>query len=197
MRCCLKFFVDLEVNMKHLGTVILETERLILRRFTLDDAEDAFRNWTNSEKVTKFMTWPPHENIDVTRGYIQYCIDCYENEDSYNWVIEHRESGQVIGSISVVEITETTDCAEVGYCLSDRFWGMGIMPEALNAVIRFLFDEVGVNRIEATHDVNNPNSGRVMEKCGLQFEGTMRQAGRNNQGIYDKVIRAILKEDIE
>lgn len=112
-------------------------------------------------------------------------------------MIEHRESGQVLGNISVIGITESTDCAGVGYCLSDRFWGMGIMPEALNAVIRFLFNEVGVNRIEATHDVNNPNSGRVMEKCGLRYEGTMRQAGRNNQGICDKVIRAILKEDTE
>ncbi len=69
------------------------------------------------------------------------------------------------------------------------------MPEALAEVIRFLFEEVGMNRIQATHDARNPNSGRVMEKCGMLYEGTMRQASRNNQGIDDSVVRAVLRED--
>ena len=71
------------------------------------------------------------------------------------------------------------------------------MPEALGRVIACLFREVGVNRIQVTHDVNNPKSGRVMEKCGLQYEGTLRQAGKNNQGIGDKVVRAILRKDYD
>ena len=121
----------------------------------------------------------------VTRGYIQYCIDCYENADCYNWVIEYKENGQPIGSISVVRLEEEIDCAEIGYCLSEKYWGKGIMPEAFGSVIGFLFREVGVNRIQATHDTNNPKSGRVMEKCGLQYEGTLRQAGKNNQGMPD------------
>ncbi len=183
--------------MKHLGTVTLETERLILRRYVPDDAEDAFKNWTNSETVTKYMTWPPHGTLDVTRGYIQYCIDGYKNADNYNWVIEYKENGQAIGSISVVRLVEEIACAEIGYCLSEKYWGKGIMPEALGRVIAFLFREVGVNRIQATHDTNNPKSGRVMEKCGLQYEGTLRQAGKNNQGIGDKAVRAILREDYD
>ena len=183
--------------MKHLGTVTLETERLILRRYVPDDAEDAFKNWTNSETVTKYLTWSPHGTLDVTRGYIQYCIDGYKNADNYNWVIEYKENGQVIGSISVVRLEEEIDCAEIGYRLSEKYWGRGIMPEAFGRVIAFLFREVGVNRIQATHDTNNPKSGRVMEKCGLQYEGTLRQAGKNNQGIGDKVVRAILREDYD
>ena len=183
--------------MKHLGTITLETERLILRRYVPDDAEDAFNNWTNSETVTKYLTWSPHGTLDVTRGYIQYCIDGYKNADNYNWVIEYKENGQAIGSISVVRLAEEIACAEIGYCLSEKYWGKGIMPEALGRVIAFLFREVGVNRIQATHDTNNPKSGRVMEKCGLQYEGTLRQAGKNNQGIGDKVVRAILREDYD
>lgn len=77
-----------------------------------------------------------------------------------------------------------------------KWWGRGIMPEALRAVTAFLFDEVGVNRVEATHDLNNPKSGRVMDKAGMKQEGILRQAGLNNQGICDKVVHAILKEDI-
>lgn len=181
--------------MNHSGTVTLETERLILRRFTPDDAETAFRNWESSEKVTRYLTWEPYKSIDDLNGYIQYCIDEYQKPDNYNWVIEYKEVKEVIGSISVILIREDIAACEVGYCLGDKFWGRGIMPEALGEVIRFLFEEVGMNRIFATHDARNPNSGKVMEKCGLRYEGTMRQASRNNQGICDSVMRAILREE--
>lgn len=69
------------------------------------------------------------------------------------------------------------------------------MTEAFKEVIRFLFEEVGVNRICATHDVNNPHSGDVMKKCGLKFEGILRDGGKNNQGIIDIATYAILKKD--
>ena len=181
--------------MTHKGTITLETDRLILRRYTLDDAEDMYRNWATSEKVTRYLTWEPYKSIDDGKGYIQFCVDNYQKPDHYNWVIEYKELGQVIGSIGVNSLREDVAACEVGYCLGDRFWGKGIMPEALSEVIRFLFDEVGMNRIQATHDVRNPNSGRVMEKCGMKYEGTMRQASRNNQGVCDSVMRAILRED--
>ena len=183
--------------MNHKGTVTLETERLILRRYDINDAGDIFGNWTSSESVTRFLTWQPHKDLGEARGYIQYCLDEYSKPDCYNWIIEYREIGRAVGSISVVWSCEDVACAEVGYCLSDKYWGKGIMPEALRAVIRFLFEEVGYNRIQATHDVRNPNSGRVMEKCGMRYEGTMRQASRNNQGVCDSVMRAILRSDYE
>ena len=69
------------------------------------------------------------------------------------------------------------------------------MTEALEAVIQFLFAEVGMNRIEANHDILNPHSGCVMRKCGMKYEGTSRSAGRNNQGICDVAKYAILKTD--
>ena len=142
------------------------------------------------------MTWQPYTSLDDVKGYIQYVIDSYEKPDTYYWVLEYKETHEVIGSISVIWLNEETSCAEIGYCLSDLYWGKGLMPEALSAVIRYLFDRVGLNRIQATHDVNNPNSGRVMEKCGMLYEGVMHQASRNNQGIVDSAIRAILKSDL-
>lgn len=69
------------------------------------------------------------------------------------------------------------------------------MAEAVKAVIAFLFEEVGVNRIAARHDVNNPNSGKVMQKAGMKYEGTLRQADRNNQGIIDYAIYSVLKSE--
>ena len=83
----------------------------------------------------------------------------------------------------------------MGYCMSRAFWGRGIMPEALKAVMAYLFDEVGLNRIAACHDANNPKSGRVMEKAGMKREGVLRQAGKNNMGICDEVWYAAIKSD--
>lgn len=87
------------------------------------------------------------------------------------------------------------NAAEIGYCLGRAYWGRGIMPEALCAVLDFMFDEAGFNRIAACHDVGNPKSGRVMEKSGMKYEGTLRQAGKNNQGICDIACYAVLRSD--
>lgn len=180
--------------MNHKGTVTLETERLILRRYRIDDIEDAYRNWLSSANVARYLTWSPYTCAEDARGYIQSVVDSYA-DNVYCWVIEWKETHEVIGAISTVGLFEMTEGCEIGYCLSERYWGRGIMTEALSAVINYLFDEVGMNRIQCTHDTRNIASGRVMEKCGLRYEGTMRQAGHNNQGVCDVVMRAILKED--
>lgn len=180
--------------MHHQGTVTLTTERLILRRYRLEDAEAMFCNWAQSEAVTKYLTWQPYTSVEDVRGYIKWIVDSYA-DDKYNWMIELNDTHEAIGAIDVVSMQEEIQCAVIGYCLGERFWGKGYMPEAFTAVIRYLFEQIGFNRIESYHDANNPKSGRVMEKCGLRYEGTLRQADRNNQGICDKVVRAILRED--
>ncbi len=180
--------------MKHKGTNQLETERLILRKFRIDDAEDMFNNWASDPEVTKFMTWEAYKDVSDVRSYIQSCIENYKDEEYY-WVIEFKQTKQVIGTISVVKMREDTACANIGYCIGRDYWHKGITTEAFSRVIRFLFEEVGLNRIEATHDVNNPHSGGVMKKCGLKYEGTLRQAGLNNQGICDMSIYSILRNE--
>lgn len=177
--------------MKNLGTVTLETERLILRRPVMDDAEAMLRNWANDPEVTKYLTWPPHKNLDVTREYI-----AERNGDrEYNWLIELKSLGEPIGSISAVKSRPEIGMVHIGYCIGRSWWHTGITSEAFTEVIRFFFEEVDVNRIEACHDPLNGNSGKVMQKCGLKYEGTMRQADISNQGICDISYYAILKED--
>ena len=95
-----------------------------------------------------------------------------------------------------VETREEIEEASVGYCLGRKYWGQGIMPEALGEVIAFLFDEVQLNRVQAGHDVNNPKSGRVMEKAGMKYEGTFRQHGLNNRGIVDVACYGVLKDEV-
>ena len=95
----------------------------------------------------------------------------------------------------MVEINEKLGILQVGYCIGSKWWHQGITSEALGAVIPFLFEEVGANRIEARHDPNNPRSGDVMRKCGLKYEGTLRQADYNNQGIVDVCIYGLLRDE--
>ena len=177
------------------GTIMLETERLLLRRFTPEDTEYMYRNWASDPEVTRFLTWPCHSSPDISRKILEQWVVQYEDGGFFNWGIELKSIGRVIGSLAVVKLDEDMDAAEIGYCLSRCYWGRGLMPEALIAAMRYLFYTVGINRISACHDVKNPQSGRVMEKGGLRYEGTLRQAAKNNRGICDVVMRAALKTD--
>ena len=183
--------------MNKTGTQRLETHRLILRRFRAEDAGDMFGNWASDPEVTRFLTWPAHGSIDVTRMILNDWIPRYEDGGFFSWAIELKETGRAIGNISVVRLEEAIGEAEIGYCLGRTWWGRGIMPEALRAVIAYLFDTVGVNRIMAGHDVNNPKSGRVMEKAGMKEEGVRRGSGKNNRGICDVSCHALLRSDLE
>ena len=181
--------------MKHLGTIRLETDRLILRRFTLEDAGSVFKNWASDEEVTKYLTWPTHKTIDVSRGYMDYCVKGYDHPSFYQWGIELKETRELIGNISVVQVTDEIDRLELGWVIGRPYWGNGYTAEAAIIIIAFLFDQVGANCICAGHDVNNPNSGRVMQKAGMKFEGILRQSGRNNQGIVDMARYSILRSE--
>lgn len=181
--------------MNHIGTKTIETQRLILRRFSTNDSQDMYHNWTSDDEVTKYLMWPAHNNIDVTKAYIESLIDRYSQLDTYDWGIELKERKQVIGSIGVVRCNNDVECVHIGYCLAKKWWNQGIMSEAFSAVIKFLMEEVGVNRIDSRHDPRNPNSGKVMEKCGLKYEGTLRESDRNNQGICDASWYALLRSE--
>ncbi len=181
----------------HKGTQIIETSRLILRRAAVEDAEPMFRNWASDPEVTKYLTWPAHSSIAVSETVIRSWLQEYDRDSYYQWMIELKELGQPIGSISVVRQNDSIGSAEIGYCIGRSWWHKGITSEALNAVIDFLFAEVGMIRLEARHDPRNPNSGGVMKKCGMRYEGTTRASDRNNQGICDASHYAILRSDWE
>lgn len=179
----------------HKGTKKIETSRLILRKAVLEDAAPMFRNWASDPEVTKFLTWPTHKSIEVSQKVLDSWLSEYEKDDYYQWMIVLKELGEPIGSISTVHQREDIGEAEIGYCIGRQWWHKGIMSEALAAVIDYLFGQVGMSRIAARHDPNNPHSGGVMKKCGMKYEGTTRQSDRNNQGICDAAHYAILRSD--
>jgi len=179
----------------HKGTQTIETSRLTLRRAVREDAAPMFRNWASDPEVTKFLTWPTHDSVTVSEMVIGSWLQEYEKENYYQWMIELKELHDPIGSISVVRQNDTVEEAEIGYCIGSPWWHQGIMTEALSAVIEYLFTEVGMNRVAARHDPNNPHSGMVMRKCGMKYEGTNRACDRNNQGICDAAHYAILRNE--
>lgn len=181
--------------MKHIGTQRLETERLILRRFVNEDAEAMYKNWASDEEVTRYLTWPPHPNQEVSRKVVEDWVKSYDCESYYQWAVVLKEKGEPIGSISVVHMNEDVSMVHIGYCIGKTWWHNGITSEALKAVMDFLFEIADVNRIEARHDPQNPNSGKVMKKCGMKYEGTLRSSDRNNQGICDACYYALLKSE--
>lgn len=181
--------------MKHLGTQTIETPRLILRRFSEADAQAMFENWASDPEVTKYLTWPTHESVEVSRAVLKDWVEAYERDDYYQWAIELKQLGQPVGSIAVVSNNDSLCLAHVGYCIGRRWWRQGITSEAMQAVMDYLFEEVGMNRVESRHDPRNENSGRVMRKCGMKFEGTHRQSDRNNQGICDASWYALLASE--
>ena len=183
-------------QLNHKGTITLETQRLILRKFKLEDAEAMYSNWSSDEEVAKYMRWNAHKTIDETISIIRSRIEHYSEPNNYHWVIVLKDELLPIGAISLFCQSEYDRCGEVAYCLSQSFWGQGIASEALTRVIRFGLAEIGFNRIEAYHAVNNPGSGKVMKKAGMQFEGRLRQKYRSHVGLEDSDLYAILREDI-
>lgn len=181
--------------MKHLGTKVLETPRLTLRPFTVDDAPAMYQNWASDPEVTKYLTWPTHESETVTRSILKDWTEHYGEETYYQWAIVPKNNGdKPIGSIAVVALDDRVKKATVGYCIGRTWWHRGITTEALKSVIGYLLTEVGLRRVDAYHDPRNPHSGAVMKKCGMQYEATLRASERNNQGICDARWYAILKE---
>ena len=170
----------------------LETSRLQLRKMTISDSAEVFENWTSSEVVARYLTWAPHSSLEVTEEYLSF----EEKNRREGWGIVLKESNQLIGNIAVIDDKEKIKTKTMGYVLGEKFWNQGYMSEALTRVINFLFETTDVNRIEAEHDVNNPSSGRVMKKSGMTFEGVLRNAGLNNQGIVDVAIYSILRSDL-
>lgn len=180
--------------MEHLGTRTIETERLILRRFVLADARDMFGHYCSKEKVTEFLSWAPHVGIDETKRYLSdLVLPEYERDTTYRWAIVLKRLDEVIGVIDVCAADERKRCAELGWALDDEYWGRGLMPEAANAVVAFLFS-VGYERIQATHHPANKKSGRVMEKIGMTFEGVLKKYSmyKNNE-LSDCCMWAIVR----
>ena len=160
--------------MNDIGTVTLETDRLILRRLEIGDAEAMFNNWCNDDDVTRHLPWQTHENIQITKDVLDMWLKDYDNSYVYRWIVILKENNKPIGTVDVVNKDIDNKVFELGHCYSKETWGKGIATEVFNKVISFLFDEVEVEVIIAKHNENNPASGKVMQKVNMKYDGILR-----------------------
>lgn len=184
--------------LKEIGTKKLETPRLILRRFIIDDVEGMYNNWASDSETCKMLSWDAYKNKEEVFSVINSWIKEYEDPFSYNWIVELKESGEVIGNICDIKCDLTHETCELGYCYGSKYWGNGYASEALRATIEFLIQEVGFRLIEAKHISENPASGKVMEKAGMKKDGVLRSRRINKytKKINDLIVYSILKEEL-
>lgn len=184
--------------MNNIGTRPLDTKSLYLRRFEETDAREMFENYCSDDLMTKHLTWPTHKEVETTESILRMWLHKYKEDHVYRWAIIEKSTNMLIGSIDCVRVDIPKSTCEIGYCIGSSKWGKGYMSEALNTVINYLIKEADFNRVMARYSMQNPASGRVMEKCGMTFEGVMREADLDKNGNFiDMGQYAILKKDIK
>lgn len=175
---------------------VVETPRLTLRRATMRDAVDIHR-YARDPEVARHVLWEPHASLWDTRAYVRFLLYQYHSGQPGSWVVELKETGRVIGTIGYMSYVADNATVEMGYSLSRECWGRGLMTEALDAVIGETFRSLQLHRIEAMHFTDNPASGRVMQKCGMQHEGHHRERIYCKGVFRDVEMWAILRKDWE
>lgn len=155
-------------------TPILETQRLLLRPMTVNDAESAFQNWTSDPEIAKFMRWERHKDITETREWLASEESFIKSDMVYNWGFVLKETGELIGSGGLVFI-ESKEMYELGYNIMKKYWGQGLATEASHMIIDFVKKELKQKQLYCCHAKDNPASGKVMMKVGFQYQ---------NDGVY-------------
>jgi len=146
----------------------LETERLILRCFREEDAVDVFNGWETDPDVARYMMWESHNDLERTKSWIAGEIDNIDREDWYRWAVVKKDNGELIGTCLIYFNKEESSYV-VGYNLSKKFWNSGYTTEAMKRIIEFARDDLKLDSITGSHSVDNPVSGKVMEKIGMEY----------------------------
>lgn len=172
----------------------LETPRLVLRQLYESDADDMY-DYSCREEVTRFLLWDTHPSVGYTRRYLHDLQEKYRACEYYDWGLELSENGRLIGTCGFAKLDTENRCGEIGYVIHPDYHGQGLAAEAAACVIAFGFLKLRLHRVEARYMVGNEASRRVMEKCGMTFEGIHREAIYVKDAYHDVGVCALLRED--
>ena len=191
----------MEMTVEKLGKIFgniptLKAERVVLRGMLVGDCFDMFE-YAKKPEVTKYLTWSPHPDVEYTKAYLKTLKHHYKMGMFYDWAIVLKDENKMIGTCGFTRFNLPHNSAEIGYVINPLYRGRGIALESARIVMRFGFEELGLNRIEARYMVGNDASRRVMEKLGMTFEGISRSEIFVD-GTYRDVGRyAVLKDEFK
>ena len=172
----------------------LETERLVLRRLCLDDAQDMF-DYASDPEVARYVPWDYHTSIEDSIDYLRSVEEKYESGETLDWGIVYKQNSRLIGSCGYPVWNKRNHWAEVGYVVSREYWNKGIVSEALKEIVTFGFENMDLNLIYASCMVENLASERVMLKMGMKFEGILRERLLVEGAYHDVKIYSLLREE--
>jgi len=173
---------------------VIETERLYLRKLNADDIDDIFR-YASDDEVSRYLIWKTHKTKEDTKLFIDATLASYAAGEPGTWGIQLKSPECIIGTIGLHAWKMESSCIDIGYVIGKEYWNKGITTEALKAVIGFVFENTDINRIQAQHFFDNAPSGRVMEKCGMQFEGILRDYINCKGSFHSVKMYSILKRE--
>ena len=149
------------------------TQRLLMRKPMMEDAFPIFKLYAQDPEVTRYLTFEPHQSINDTKTFLKRCLNNWKKNISFPWTIIRRKDKQLIGMIEIVNIEQSG--IQLGYVLAQPFWGNGYMTESLKKIIDWSLKQRDIYRVWAVCDLENLASAKVMEKVGMQKEGTLRR----------------------
>lgn len=180
--------------MNHLGTKILESKRLILRKFEESDAEEIFLGYVNQPDFL-YYTNKEKRTLEEEKQSLLRINEKYKQNNYYNWLITLKSNNKIIGCINLVP-NDYNNCVEFNYAIDDRYKNSGYMTEALLVIKDFCLNELCVTRFQGCCSIKNIASKRVMEKCNMQYEGTLRKYLKLKDGYHDMHMFSIINSNI-
>jgi ribosomal-protein-alanine N-acetyltransferase len=181
----------------HCGTQTIETERLILRRFAYSDDDAMLKNFIADEKVQSMYSEPVYTTKEAVKELLDKYIGSCEREDYYRWAIVEKASGECIGQIAYFLVDSKNHFAEIEYCIGSAYQRRGYATEAARAVILYGFEKINLHKVQICTKTINAPSKRVIEKCGLTYEGTLRDYFFMNGQYVGRLYFSILRSEYE
>lgn len=179
----------------HIGTRSIETNRLLLRRFSFDDCGDMLKYWAADERIQKSYGEPVYSTEEEVMGLLEKYIGNYERNDCYRWAVIEKSSGCCIGQIAFFLVDSRNNFVEIEYCIGMDFQQKGYATESTRAVIKYGFEQAGFHKLQICCRSNNLPSKRVIEKCGFVYEGALRDYFYIDGKYYDRLYYSILKDE--
>lgn len=185
------------IMIKHVGTNTIDTQRLVLRRFKYSDDEAMLKYWISDEKIQSLYSEPVYTTKEEVKELLDKYIGSYEKDDYYRWAIIKKSSSECIGQIAYFLVDSRNNFAEIEYCIGSHFQCKGFATEATKAVIEYGFNQMNLHKVQICTKTINAPSRRVIEKCGLTYEGTLRDYFYMNGEYVGRLYFSILRSEFD